>query len=160
MGKNSSSLHCFLVKFQEFDAYCDRLEEIVEQLSNQLVASNAAKQEPGTVSLRAQMAAKEKIQAIDNEAINVGGMLYEKGIDFRIWTLHSGESRENIPDDRGVVEEGTLLYDLLYGEWNPDETYHYVYLMCLKEKGMYDGELPTPEEFLQLLEQSHGVAAQ
>lgn len=32
--------------------------------------------------------------------------------------------------------------------------------MCLKEKGMYDGELPTPEEFLQLLEQSHGVAAQ
>ena len=160
VGKNSSSLHCFLVKFQEFDAYCDRLEEIVEQLSNQLVASNAAKQEPGTVSLRAQMAAKEKIQAIDNEAINVGGMLYEKGIDFRIWTLHSGESRENIPDDRGVVEEGTLLYDLLYGEWNPDETYHYVYLMCLKEKGMYDGELPTPEEFLQLLEQSHGVAAQ
>lgn len=160
VGKNSSSLHCFLVKFQELEAYHDRLEEIVEQLSNQLVASSTANQEPGTVSLRAQMAAKEKIQEIENAAINVGVMLYEKGIDFSIWPLGSGESREDIPDDCGVVEEGTLLYDLLSGEWDPEETYHYVYLMCLKEKGMYDGELPTPEEFLQLLEQSHGVAAQ
>ncbi len=166
VGKNSSSLHCYdkSLRGEALDARFEQLDNIVAQLSDQLVASNADRQD-GTVSLRAQVAAQEKLAKFPPLFWDKRMELDSSGFNFAVIPIAAGGSTDNIKnlddfDAYVTLEEGTPLYELYYGEGATEESWSYVELVCMKEAGLYDGELPTVEEFMKLLANAEGKAAQ
>ncbi len=166
VGKNSSSFHNYDKNLGEeaLSARSEQLRNIVAQLSDQLVASQADQQD-GTVSLRAQEAAKEKLAQLTMLRLNAQMELDSSGIKFTVIPIAAGGSTDNITnlddyDAYVALEEGTPLYELYFGEGSTEEAFAYARLMCMKEAGLYDGELPTVEEFMKLLANAEGKAAQ